>query len=100
MRRINIGRLRLDFQPPECLIEETVQGLMLRIAHSHSIAPILVRFDGESYFVQDGFHRVEAARRCGVLEIDSEVLPGGLQDMEAEFRKMLDVVKQNLRADR
>jgi hypothetical protein len=49
------------------------------------------------YFLPDGFHGVEAARRLGWSEIDAEILLGTLQDMEAEFREMLNVLKANLR---
>lgn len=97
MSRIKIELLRLDFQGEECLIEETVQERMQQIANGQSLEPIIVRFDGEFYFVQDGFHRVEAARRCAVPELDAEISPGTLQDMEAEFREMVSKIRDDLR---
>jgi hypothetical protein len=75
-------------QDRECLIEEVVQTYLARIAEEEALDPVTVRFDGESYFLQDGSHRVEAARRSGFSEIDAEVLPGTLQEMEAEFHEM------------
>jgi uncharacterized ParB-like nuclease family protein len=93
---IKIDILRLDFQAAECLIEETVRDKMQQIANGQPLEPILVRFDGESYFVQDGFHRVEAARRSGISEIDAEISPGTMQEMEHEFRKFLDALKTDL----
>ena len=59
----------------------------------------MVRFDGVSYFLQDGYHRVQAALRCGMAGLDAEILPGTLQDMEAEFRQALDALKSELRKD-
>jgi len=52
---------------------------------------------GSLNFLQDGFHRVEAARRSGLSEIDAEILPGTLQGMEAEFHEMLKNLKDDLR---
>jgi ParB-like chromosome segregation protein Spo0J len=87
MSRIKLSALRLDFQPPENLIEPTVQEYVQQIADGEPLEPIEVRFDGESYLVQDGFHRVEAVRRCGWVEIDANVSPGTWQDMEREFKE-------------
>jgi uncharacterized ParB-like nuclease family protein len=95
---IKIAILRLDYQASECLLEERVQERMQEIADGHPMEPILVRFDGESYFVYDGFHRVEAARRSGIVEIDAEVSPGTLQEMEEEYRKYLDALRTELRS--
>jgi uncharacterized ParB-like nuclease family protein len=95
---IKIAILRLDYQAPECLIEERVLDRMQEIADGHPLEPILVRFDGESYFVYDGFHRVEAARRSGISEIDAEISPGTLQEMEEEYRKYLEAMRTDLRS--
>jgi len=64
--------------------------------NGEAVDPIVVRFDGQSYFVQDGFHRVEAARQCGLSQIEAEVSPGSLEDMETEFQQMLHQLKANL----
>ena len=97
MSRISIDLLRLDFQPPECFSEETVQEKMQQIAEGQEIEPIIVRFDGDSYFLQDVFHRVEAARRSGVSYIDAEVSSGTLQGMEDEFDDMVKTLRDHLR---
>jgi ParB-like chromosome segregation protein Spo0J len=47
-------------------------------------------------FLEDGFHRVEAAKRAGVGEIEAEVLPGTLADMEADFQEYLKALKKSL----
>ncbi len=97
MTRIRIDLLRLDFQEPNHLLEEVVQDYMRKLAVDKNFEPIIVRSDGESYFLQDGFHRVEAARRSGLSELDAEITPGDYQDMEADFAKILDQIKRGLR---
>jgi len=100
MRRISLDLLVLDFQDANCLMEEIVQQKMHEITSGHQIEPIIVRFDGDSYFLQDGFHRVEAARRCGVSDLEAEVLPGTLADMEREFSKALEKIRVEIRVVR
>ena len=82
-----LDNLRLDFQAAECLIEPIVLEYISIIERGEPLPAIQVRFDGHDHFLQDGFHRVEAARRCGLSELRAEVLPGTLSDMEAEFRE-------------
>jgi uncharacterized ParB-like nuclease family protein len=95
---LNVEILRLDFQSSENLIEETVQEMVSAIRRGESLSPITVRFDGHNYFVQDGFHRVEAYRRVGMREIQAEAIPGTLAQMEDEFRLMLEAIKRGLAA--
>ena len=42
--------------------------------------PVIVFSDGKNSYLADGFHRVEAARRCGFLEIDAIVEQGTARD--------------------
>jgi hypothetical protein len=42
--------------------------------------PIVVFFDGERYWLADGFHRTAAARRARLKSIDAEVRPGSRRD--------------------
>lgn len=80
--------LRLDFQPTYCLDEDTVQQYLERFRSGEEVKPIRVRFDGEHYFVEDGFHRVEVARRLGRKQIEAAVLPGTRAAMEARFQPL------------
>ena len=46
-----------------------------------AVFPAIVVFhDAEGYWLADGFHRTEAARRLGLLTIAAEVREGGRQD--------------------
>ncbi len=42
--------------------------------------PVIVFSDGKNTYLADGFHRVEAARRCGFLDIDAIVEQGTARD--------------------
>ena len=42
--------------------------------------PVIVYSDGQISYLADGFHRVEAARRCGFLNIDAIVEQGTARD--------------------
>ena len=96
---MTINRIRLDFQPPENLIEETVQEYVEQIRRGDKLTPVYVRFDGSDYFCQDGFHRLEAARRTGLKKIKAEVFPGTLADMEADWQECLKRLHADLRRD-
>ena len=90
-----IDRIRLDFQPEVNLIDDTVADYVEKMHRAVPIEPVTVRYDGRQYWLQDGFHRVAAARQLGRHEIDAEVIPGTLQDMEREWR--LAAIRRDLR---
>jgi hypothetical protein len=89
----------MDFQPPENLIEETVLAYVNCLNGGNTLAWLRVRFDGHNYFLEDGFHRVEAARRCGLKSLKAEILPGSLAEMEVEFRDYLKRLRESLKTD-
>jgi hypothetical protein len=41
---------------------------------------VVVFYDGETYWLADGFHRVSAASRAGLTDIPAEVREGGQRD--------------------
>ena len=43
-----------------------------------------MRFDGKSYWLEDGFHRLEAVRKIGLKTIAAKVIPGTLAEMEGK----------------
>jgi hypothetical protein len=95
-KTLALNQICLDFQPPENLIEPVVQVYMARIRRGEKIAPIVVCFDGKRYLLKNGYHRVEAARRLARRSISAEVTKGTLAEMEAEFQRMLQAVKDDL----
>jgi len=94
--KLRIDTIRLDFQPAENLIEETVQKYVASLKCGEKLSPLRVRFDGHSYFLEDGFHRVAAAQRCGVTTLQADVKPGTLEEMEAEFSDHLKRLRARL----
>ena len=42
--------------------------------------PVVVFYDGSEYWLADGFHRVEAAKSLGLVEIAADVRQGTLED--------------------
>jgi ParB-like nuclease domain len=93
---LRVETIRLDFQLTECLIEETVREYMEQLRRGDAIQPLSVRFDGTDYFLVDGFHRLEAARRLALTSIEAEVSPGTLAEMEAEYSRYLTRLKKGL----
>jgi hypothetical protein len=97
VQKIPIDAVRLDFQPRENLSPETIGEYVMALQRGEELRAVRVRFDGTSYFLEDGFHRIEAARQVGITEIDAEVVPGTLADMEAEFEDYLRALLASLR---
>ena len=95
-----IADIHFAFQGPECLDVETVESYAQILRAGGRVAPVQVRFDGERYWLQNGFHRIEAARRLDIETIDAEGIPGTLADMEAEWKQMMDEARESLRGER
>jgi hypothetical protein len=96
LRRLKIGRICLDFQPRENLIDERVAEYVEDMRRRAKIDPVIVYYDGKDYLLKDGFHRVEAALRLGRKTILAEVTPGTLSEMEAEWQRVLAAVRADL----
>jgi|SRR5882724_5443136 len=94
--RLPLEMIRLDFQPHENLIPEVVMDYRERMKRRDRIEAVVVCHDGANYWLQDGFHRFEAARDLGRKTILAEVIPGTLADMEAEWQRYLTALKSEL----
>ena len=78
-------------------MNETVERYVQRLRSGETLPALKVRYDGQQYFLEDGFHRIEAAKRCGLQTVKVEVSLGTLADMEAEFRAYLTKLKESLK---
>ncbi len=96
--RLRLEVIRLDFQPHENLISETIGDYIRRMRRREHIEPVTVCSDGANFWLKDGFHRYEAARILGRKTITAEVVSGTLADMETEWRCYLQELRRKLAA--
>lgn len=77
-----LDKIRRDgeTQPRVALDEDHVAQLAKTLRDGSSLPPITVHFDGEQYWLADGFHRVEAHLRCNKTTIDVRTMTGDQRD--------------------
>jgi hypothetical protein len=80
--KLEISKIRLDggTQPRAALNVETIGEYSERMKGGDPFPPVDVFFDGTNYWLADGFHRIGAARRLGVAEIEANLYQGSLED--------------------
>ncbi len=86
MTRLKLDQLRLDggTQPRATLSFETVDDYSELMANGAKFPAINVCYDGQLYWVVDGFHRIKAAWQAGKEWIDADVWQGNLADAQWE----------------
>ena len=62
------------------LNHETVKEYAEAMRQGDKFPPVKLRFDGENYWLTDGFHTTEAAWSIGRTEIEAEVIKGTQRD--------------------
>ncbi len=79
---LDIALIRADnrAQPRESLSTDTTQAYADAMADGAVFPPAVVFFDGNDYWLADGFHRRYAAMSIGLAELRCEVRHGGLRD--------------------
>ena len=60
--------------------EETVIDYAEEMVAGAEFPPVIVYHDGDAYWLADGYHRVDAARRIGRADIQAEVHDGDQRD--------------------
>jgi hypothetical protein len=85
MTRIPLDSIRLDggTQPRAKLYQERVDEYAEFLATGITFPPVEACYDGQSYWLWDGFHRVQACRVAGLEDIDVNVTPGTQADAHA-----------------
>ena len=68
------AQARVEMKP------DTVREYADEMAAGAIFPPVVVYYDGTEYWLGDGFHRVDAARKLGRETIDAEVRTGGDRD--------------------
>ncbi|MDP2620567.1 MAG: ParB/RepB/Spo0J family partition protein [Hyphomicrobiales bacterium] len=79
---LSISQLRTDggTQPRAALDFEAVDDYADAMADGAKFPPVVVYYDGENYWLADGFHRVKAAWQAGRETITAEVRSGTLEE--------------------
>ena len=81
---LNLRSIRIDggTQSRAELNHATVDEYSEAMLEGDTFPPIVVFFDGSSYWLADGFHRYFGADHAGMTEIQAEVLHGTQQDAQ------------------
>lgn len=105
VKKLDIALIRLDkLVQMRALGEEehvdgaTVAEYLEAMESGSSFPPIVAFYDGEDYWLADGFHRLEAYQRLGKQKVDVEVYNGTKR--EAQLYAMQANLKHGLRATR
>jgi hypothetical protein len=79
---IEIAAIRADqrAQPRENLSTSATEAYAEDMAAGASFPPLVVFYDGSTYWLADGFHRRYAAVSLGLVEFQCDVRAGGLRD--------------------
>lgn len=82
--RIKLAEIRLDggTQPRATLEESVIADYQEAITDGEKFPPVDLFFDGESYWLADGFHRVKATERAGLSDIDALIHMGTREDAQ------------------
>lgn len=81
---LNLRSIRIDggTQSRAELNNTTVEEYTEAMLEGDTFPPIVVFFDGASYWLADGFHRYFGADHAGLDEVDAEVRQGTQQDAQ------------------
>src|SRR4051794_4038873 len=58
----------------------SVEALAQAAEHSVVLPPVQLVFDGEKFWLADGFHRVYAHENIGRFEVNAEIHEGSIKD--------------------
>jgi len=82
LHQLEIDKIRLDggTQSRIAVNPDIIKEYARLMRDGTKLEPVEVFFDGNNYWLADGFHRVHAARRVGVQSLDANLRPGVLRD--------------------
>ncbi|HET7624383.1 MAG TPA: ParB N-terminal domain-containing protein [Verrucomicrobiae bacterium] len=78
--KLSLIRCDCGTQSRAAINEEAVSEYAERMVEGDKFPPVEVFFDGNKYYLADGFHRVLAANRNGFLDFECNVHPGTKTD--------------------
>jgi hypothetical protein len=77
-------------QPRDHINVEVAEWYKALIEDGREFPPVMVFFDGQSYWLADGFHRITAWGSLGWTEVPAEVRFGSLRDATSTGRSATD----------
>lgn len=82
MKTLPLAAVRTDggTQPRAELSEELIEEYAAALVEGAAFPPVVVFHSGEDHWLADGFHRLEAHRRAGCLDIAADVRKGTLRE--------------------
>ena len=80
--KIDVIRTDGATQPRAAIDFEAVFDYMDAMSDGAEFPPVVVFYDGDSYWLADGFHRIRAAEQAGFAEIACELHQGTQQDAQ------------------
>lgn len=82
IQSVDIAKIRMDggTQPRAKLFEEVVADYAEDMKQGAEFPPVVIYYDGEEYWLADGFHRVRAKEAIGAKEVTAEVYLGTNRD--------------------
>lgn len=82
IQSVDIAKIRMDggTQPRAKLFEEVVADYAEDMKQGAEFPPVVIYYDGEEYWLADGFHRVRAKEAIGAKEVTAEVHLGTQRD--------------------
>lgn len=78
--RVDIIKIDGGTQARHAMCETTIDDYAEAMREGIEFPPIIVYFDGVSYWLADGFHRYLARKRAELLSISAEVVAGSRRD--------------------
>ena len=80
--KLALSQIRLDggTQSRAALNEQALADYCDAMGDGEVFPPVVVFHDGSTYWLADGFHRVRAAERACLIEINADVRQGGRRD--------------------
>jgi hypothetical protein len=93
LMRLPVNLIRTDggTQARVSLSQRVVAEYALAMQQGHSFPPVVVFYDGTSYWLADGFHRLNASLKAGFAELTNE----DLLELLAEFAPTVELKVSN-----
>jgi hypothetical protein len=81
-KRLRLESIRIDggTQMRDKIENEVVEEYIATAEEGTKFPPLEVVFDGEVYWLWDGFHRYEMYKRCGEQEVECNVVEGTVRE--------------------